>query len=464
MTVPAAARPLSQVAKSRSRFDLLQGIIAMVLLCYVWRIQDLVPGLGALKLPSLATVAAIAVVALDPRVALRFQVAKAHLVARTVPWFALFALISVVFSIAPRWSLSFFAMSFMPAVALAVVIPSCIFAAKDGVRFAAIQVFGATLYCIAVFLRFEVDATGRLTSLVYYDSNDIGMLLVCTLPLCAYFVRHGPTWFTRALALGITLLFLTTIARTGSRGAFLGLVVVGAYLLVYFRSARLLTRALLVAGTTAVLLLGAGERYRELMSTILHPTRDYNWVDGGDSGRMNIWRRGLQYAADAPLTGVGIWAFPIAEGTISELAERQEYSRGVKWSAAHNSFVQVLAELGVAGFVAFLTIVFASWRTAKRLARDTRRLEPTNGSLGELANAHAASIVGYVVSGFFLSQAYAPYLYFVVGMIIGLDITIRGGSRLAALQHAGRFVVRSEWRSRRERPASRLAAEPAAHP
>ena len=42
-----------------------------------------------------------------------------------------------------------------------------------------------------------------------------------------------------------------------------------------------------------------------------------------------------------------------------------------------------------------------------------------------LGEAHAAAIVGYVVSGFFLSQAYAPYLYFVVGMVIGLDISAR---------------------------------------
>ena len=140
---------------------------------------------------------------------------------------------------------------------------------------------------------------------------------------------------------------------------------------------------------------------------------------------MSIWGRGIGYAADRPLTGVGVGAFNIAEGTISPLARQQEYGKGLKWSSPHNSFVQVLAETGAVGFVIFLAILFYAYRAAARLARASLGRSRRARRYGELAQAHAAAIAGYVVSGFFLSQGYAPYLYFVIGMIIGLDVTVR---------------------------------------
>ena len=313
----------------------------------------------------------------------------------------------------------------LPAVALAIVVPAGVFVAEDASLFAALQVIGATIYCVAILVRFHVGADGRLGSLVFYDGNDICMLLVCTLPLCAYFARHAASRITRVFALGAAVLFMFTIAETGSRGAFLGLVTVGAYVMIRFRTIRPATRFAIVGFTSALLLAGATTKYWAEMDTILHPTTDYNWAGNAEQGRMSIWERGIGYASERPLTGVGVGGFNIAEGTISPLARQQEYGRGLKWSSAHNSFVQVLAEIGVPGFVVFVAILFTAYRTSTRMARSGFRRGGQAARMGELSQAHAAALAGYVVSGFFLSQGYAPYLYFVVGMIIGLDVTTR---------------------------------------
>ena len=410
---------------SRRSFDALRLSLGLVLLTYVWRIQDLIPGIAPLKLPTIATGAAIVLLLFDGSAQHHLGAALKHPIGQLLLWFAIAAATTVAASIEVGWSLAYFVRAFIPAIALAIVVPAGVFIAEDASLFAALQVAGAVFYCCAILTRFKVGADGRLGALVYYDGNDIGMLLVCTLPLCAYFARHASRGILRALAVGAAILFVFTIAKTGSRGAFLGLIAVGMYVLLRFRTVPPSTRLAVVAVSGCLLLAGATTKYWSQMDSLLHPTEDYNWAGNDEFGRMSIWARGVGYAEDRPLAGVGVGAFNIAEGTISPLARRQEYGHGLKWSSPHNSFVQVLAEFGVPGFALFLAILFCSYRAAARLARASLRRGSKARRLGELSQAHAAALAGYVVSGFFLSQAYAPYLYFVVGMIISLDITVR---------------------------------------
>ncbi len=414
-----------KAATRRRNLDALRATLAVVLLTYVWRVQDLVPGIAALKIPMFATAAAVIVLALDGKAQRQLRAAWHHRVGRLIGWFAFAAAISVIGSLNTGWSLDYLTRTVLPAVALAIIVPAGVFVAEDASLFAALQVVGATIYCVAILVRFHVGADGRLGSLVFYDGNDIGMLLVCTLPLCAYFTRHAKSRIVRVFALGTAVLFMFTIAETGSRGAFLGLVAVGAYVMIRFRTIRPSTRAAIVGLTTVLLLAGATTKYWAQMDTILHPTTDYNWAGNAEEGRMSIWGRGMGYANERPLTGVGVGGFNIAEGTISPLARQQEYGRGLKWSSPHNSFVQVLAEIGIPGFVIFLAMLFTAYRTSARVARSGFRRGGQAARIGELSQAHAAALTGYVVSGFFLSQGYAAYLYFVVGMIIGLDVTTR---------------------------------------
>jgi len=410
---------------TRRSFDALRLTLALVLLTYVWRIQDLVPGIAPLKLPTIATGAAIVLLLFDSTAQRHFGAACRHRVGQLIIWFALAAMVSAAASIDFGWSLDYLVKALLPALALAIVVPAGVFVAGDATMFAALQVAGAVFYCGAILTRFKVGADGRLGALIFYDGNDIGMLLVCTLPLCAYFARHASRALLRVLSVVAAVLFVFTIAKTGSRGAFLGLIAVGAYVVLRFRTVRVSTRLAVVGVSACLLLAGATTKYWNQMDTILHPTEDYNWAGKDDFGRMSIWARGVGYAEDRPLTGVGAGAFNFAEGTISPLARRQEYGQGLKWSSPHNSFVQVLAEFGFPGFALFLAILFYGYRAATRLARASLHRGPKARRRGELSQAHAAALAGYVVSGFFLSQAYAPYLYFVIGMIIGLDLTVR---------------------------------------
>ena len=155
------------------------------------------------------------------------------------------------------------------------------------------------------------------------------------------------------------------------------------------------------------------------MNTLVHPTKDYNWAGNDERGRMSVWKRGIGYMLDHPITGLGAGAFPAAEGTISPRAERQAYGMGLKWSAAHNSFLQIGAEMGFPGLAVFLALLIAGLAAARQAVR--LGLSIGDKRAAAMGDALAASIVGFMVSGFFLSEAYHAYIYLVIGMAAGLQ-------------------------------------------
>lgn len=410
---------------NRRPWDALRIALAAAILTSVWRVQDLFPALAPLKLPSLLLLVLLGLMAISPRERFRARIISRQRVMRGLFVILALAAVSIPMSLWAGMSLDFLLKNMLPAIVLAVTAAAAVYTVSDARRVAAIQVFGAALYAIVILTQFEVGPDGRLGSLVYYDANDLGMLLVCTLPLALFFVWFSRHIGSRLLAAAIIGLYLATIVKTGSRGALLGLIAVALYLLARYTSLHWSHRLATVAGVVLIFVAATGAQYWSTVSTILSPRTDYNWIGNTEGGRMAIWGRGLSYMADRPVTGLGLAAFPLAEGTISPLARRQQFSDGVKWSAPHNSFLQIGAELGVLALVIFIATLVGALLLSGRLARDALARGGQNIAVAALARAQGAALVGYAVAGFFLSQAYAPFLFVLLGMIVGLDIAAR---------------------------------------
>jgi putative inorganic carbon (HCO3(-)) transporter len=252
----------------------------------------------------------------------------------------------------------------------------------------------------------------RAYASVTYDPNDVAMMMVCALPLAA-FAAVALRGVRRLLAIGAVLVCVLTIILTMSRGGFIGLVVVSVLLLLRLGTASLAPRLVILAIVAALLMAAAPARYWELMSTIWAPTLGGEYLEAGVFTRVALWKGGVQLFLTNPLTGVGIGMYEVAEGL-------SHGGRG-KWSAAHNSFLQIATELGLVGIVLFASLVVLSVRNARRtlrLARTDERLR----DLTWIAAAVETSFYAYIVEGFALSQAYSPMLYFLVGVAIALRL------------------------------------------
>lgn len=415
----------------RDSWDLLRLALAAAVLTSVWRLQDLFPALAPLRLPSLMIVVLLALFVISPREQLRLNLASHSTVMRGLALIVALAVLSVPTSLYMGYSFSYLLKVVIPAFVLAIAAAVASYTVADARRVAAIQVAGALFFAVFVLLRYETGESGRLGDLVHYDANDLGLLMVCSLPLAVYFLEYAPRLAWRAIALGAIGVFLVTIVRTGSRGAFLGLLAVTLYLLLRYTTVHWGRRVAIIAGVAALFFVSTGAQYRTTLSTLLEPTADYNWSGNTEGGRMAIWERGVLYMKMRPLTGVGLAAFPIAEGTLSPLADRQMFARGVKWSAAHSVYIQIGAELGVLALLVFAGTLVSAIVMASRLSRDAvRRGERSTAAL---ARAQATGIVGFAIAGAFLSQAYAPFLYVSLGAMVGLDLAARQGWRAAAL-------------------------------
>jgi O-antigen ligase len=91
-----------------------------------------------------------------------------------------------------------------------------------------------------------------------------------------------------------------------------------------------------------------------------------------------------------------------------------------RWNAAHNSFIQIGAELGVVGLLLFVAIIASAFVALRRSRpRDRDGVDPQDRRT-QLSQVLTASLIGFVVGAVFLSLAYSEMLYTLVALAVGL--------------------------------------------
>lgn len=307
---------------------------------------------------------------------------------------------------------------------------------------------------------------GQSVTFTSYDPNDISLILLMGIPLALVLFQSASSKAVRLVSLFTFPAAAATIAVSGSRGGFLGFLAVGVALLVLVRGISVAKRVAIVVAAIAALAIAAPAGYWSDMKTITDPD-DYN--RHSPTGRRAVWERGIGYVVDNPLTGIGIGNFPRAEGLISDLATRHQQGDRVrlKWSAAHNSFLQPAAEMGIGGLVLFTVLVFGGMismmRLRGRLPNGWARGDPQERFLYHMALYLPVSFVAFAVTGSFLSFAYTEPIYILGGFVAGMYVSVeaklrenrargRGNGALGSATRGGRRVSRT-W-TRRGVPAA----------
>jgi hypothetical protein len=254
-----------------------------------------------------------------------------------------------------------------------------------------------------------------------YDSNYSATFFVMALPYAIMFAaRPGKLrWPMAALVPALTAALITT----GSRGGVVALVaVVLSFLAFSDRRFRKRNAMFLLVGVAVMLLLPKTQlmdRFHELTSG-----SDYNFESR--DGRLAIWRRGLGMMFQHPVLGVGIKAYEMANGLSSG-----------SWMNAHNALVQIGAELGVLGLLAFVVSIASSLRQGLRLRTAcSGSTDPLALQTNQLAAASVTSLVSVVVASLFLSMAFDAMMLFAVAVPSALALSLAtdltaGGSRWA---------------------------------
>lgn len=275
-------------------------------------------------------------------------------------------------------------------------------------------VLGTALASFFIMTFFAVSGHegGRISATSTYDANDFASLLVCAIPLIFYLAQtqKALSKFLSYCFLGMALI---AVIYTGSRGGFVGLAVV--LLVIFLKERRHMLRTLFLVTVVAIIGFNfADHEYLDRIRSIADPN-DYNYHAEG--GRLETWKRGLGFMLDNPLLGVGIGQYSTADGLSAGGRE------GWKWSTAHNSYIQIGAELGIGGLLLFLGLLFKSITVLRRLRKiDTSTVNKT--FIGAMSNGLEVSIYGYMVTSLFLSHAYSSMLFFLLANVICLHAMV----------------------------------------
>ncbi|HEY2897170.1 MAG TPA: O-antigen ligase family protein [Gemmatimonadaceae bacterium] len=432
MSIPATAfqRPLTGrhtatvpvQAQAEPKPDRLMRAVALVLFTYVWRLQDAFPILGKLQLPALAVFAALIYFRQTKQPARRVRLIKGPTTKLVVALMVIMT-IGVPFSLWPSHSATFVFKGMLPNALFLLLVATSVRSIRDVEWYALVNLYGALVYTTVISLFFHVGYDGRLGGLIFYDSNDFALVMVCTIPFAIYFLGKGHRGSHRIAALVTMGMILTAMVKSGSRGGFIGLVAVMLYVLLRYRAIPSRVR---LAVTVAGLLLFFGfasDNYWTQMGTILHPESDYNYSD--NVGRVEVWKRGLGYMIHNPIVGVGVGAYPTAEGQSVLARSLEAQGKGFKWSVAHNSFLETGAELGFPGALVFIALLVVTAYGLTRLSPRGKWAPWITRREMALAQMLIGAIVGFSVAGFFVSAEYFAYLYFILGLAVGLMKLIR---------------------------------------
>jgi O-antigen ligase len=427
----AAVRPVAGgAAAGRARepgWDLLLLCTCGYILASVSRVHQLFPVLAVAHPAALTGILAIAAYFHDSREERRVahvMVAPTKLLAGLLFWM----LLSMPLALRLGNSLDVVFDNFIKTTVMFLVIAGSVRGRGDVQRLMFTYFAGAVLYAAVVITRFDLGSgdAWRLGHLYYYDANDFATFAVTAMPLGIYFTHGGRRPLARLCAgAGLGVLALGFV-RSGSRGGFIALAAVAVFVVLRYSAIPVRWRMSVVALVALVLLASASDQYWQQMATIFSDT-DYNRTQ--ESGRLQIWRRGVGYMLAQPMLGVGPGNFQTAEGTLSPFAERQQFGIGVRWNAAHNSFIQVGAELGIPGLVLFVALIASAFTMLRRSAQFERLLVDGGLDHAPLTPALTAALLGFLVGCVFLSLAYAEMLYTLVAFAVGLHKVV---SRRAA--------------------------------
>ena len=308
---------------------------------------------------------------------------------------------SLPLSVWPGNSFNSLYKGYLPTVILAFIAGFICKSPKDIEKFLWVYVINCTL---VIFMALSAGIGHFSTGVTdMYDVNDIAMVLVCSLPITFYLMLQQQGFKKFILSI-FMLLTVITIIKTGSRGGALGLLAIAGYVVLNSRSK---IKALVISTIALVILFAfAPEESKERFVTMVKPETEY---DQNYGDRKQIWTRGITIALSSPLVGAGIGNYTVADGSSKD--------KMGPWKAAHNSYLQIAVELGLIGFVLYVLLTIGTFIKLHLMKKAVERMEPPSPVVWIIKGAEL-TMLAFIVTTFFLSQAYNPQFYFILAMIV----------------------------------------------
>jgi O-antigen ligase len=397
------------------------GALAIYTLLLISRLPEMFPFIAIFRPMILLALVMVALAWALPRTGYHAVLAARE--SRAVLAMFLLAAASIPTSYWPGDSFRFVFFNFWKTLLFFFLLLYCIRTLSE-LRYLVMGFVGAIASLGGGVLFLNVQERARITGT--YDPNDLAFVVVCALPV-AVVLLLAERGFTRYAMIPIIMLGLVTIIATKSRGGFIALIVVGAIILGKLPARVRLLQTGLALGAVAVFLLLAPQAYWERVGSLWSDaaatgeSSQDGYLNEGFSVRRRVWSTGIQMIFEHPILGVGAAAFaPAAVGRIGD---------NIGYKGAHNSFIQVGAELGLLGLALLVYLLYRAIRNCRLVIRLARSVPELRYQMW-IAHGLEAAIYGYIIGGAALNHGYSAILYYLIGTSVVLKwVTVRDRAR-----------------------------------
>ncbi len=401
------------------KWDLLLICSAVYILTAVARIHQLYKPIEALKPLIIFALLGIFALFADKTLSRKLNLLQDP-TTKAVRFIMIWATIGVPFGIYHTNSIIYLRTEAFPVAALFLLTAAAVRDLRDVRRL--VFVYGGGIVYLAMSAMARKHGGMRLGS-ASYDANDLGMVLVSAFSIGIWALTQAKGFKSKLFA-GVSLVVLAmATVETDSRGGFLGLCAVIIYTLFFLDGVKKSWRVGAAAAVVAFMMYAATGSYWDRMRTIFiqdEGKADYN--ETSLTGRMEIWKRGMGYMFTHPIFGLGVDNFASMEGRSDVIVERQQRGQGTRWSVAHSSWVQIGAELGIPGLAALIIFYVGGIGRLFKLTRMARAPDapPALKEGAALAGALIGVMLGLMVSGSFITQAFGYAVWASGGLVAGL--------------------------------------------
>jgi O-antigen ligase len=239
---------------------------------------------------------------------------------------------------------------------------------------------------IFAYFIYHGDVEGRAAwNFIYANPNDLAGLCLLQLSVAMGILAvERRNWVRLGTKFAVALLVLIIIL-TQSRGAMIALLAFGAIgARKYFANTRAIVTMLVLA--VLVYLIAPDSVWRRF-STIKDATStdaalyDAETVDratradqSSSEQRLAIWDVATGIIAANPLTGVGLGAYPEAHYVMAQKPQYKRLARGHR--DTHSTYLNIMAETGIPGFLFFAGIVILTLRESRSARKKMGKVAP----------------------------------------------------------------------------------------
>jgi len=256
----------------------------------------------------------------------------------------------------------------------------------------------------------------------FRNAGDFGIAMAVFVPLLLSFIfalRQNWGKYKRWFFYFVVFTAVMSVLASSSRGAQLGLVSAGLWFVLKSEKA---VKALLIASVLGVIM------YSSMSDEMLAEYQDAGEDDTSEN-RLAHWAWGWEVAKDYPVLGVGYSNWLVYCDYHNPNGVHDDF-RG-RCLLPHNTYVELLAEMGWVGMVFYLWIVFYIFVSNVK----TRKLAKGKGNsfVGYISHGLDGGLVAYLISSIFYSVLFYPFLWITLAMtVVVRQLAIKGSKELGA--------------------------------